>query len=89
MKYLVNYLGCGWVSERKGACDFKVKSITDINKKVIPFFDKCPIFGVKALDYADFCRVAQIMETKAHLTQEGLNEILKIKTGMNKGRSNI
>ena len=73
MKYLVNYLGCGWVSERKGACDFKVKSITDINKKVIPFFDKCPIFGVKALDYADFCRVASFPPSPNNGNKSSLN----------------
>jgi hypothetical protein len=38
------------------------------------------------LDYEDFCKVAELMKNKAHLTQEGLNQILKIKDGMNKGR---
>jgi hypothetical protein len=55
MKYLINYLDCGVLSERKGeACDFKVKSIADINQKIIPFFNKYPILGAKALSYADF-----------------------------------
>lgn len=33
-----------------------------------------------------FCLVANLMKNKAHLTSEGLEEIIKIKNGMNKGR---
>ena len=54
--------------------------------KIIPFFEKYPIKGVKALDYADFCKVAELMKNKAHLTEHGLEEIRKIKSGMNRGR---
>ena len=28
-------------------------------KKIIPFFKKYKIIGVKAKDYADFCKVAE------------------------------
>jgi len=38
MEGLIGYLGCGKYSKRKEAGDFKVLSITDINKKIIPFF---------------------------------------------------
>jgi hypothetical protein len=39
------------------------------------------------LDYLDWCKVAELMKNKAHLTWEGLSKIRKIKAGMNKGRS--
>jgi hypothetical protein len=39
------------------------------------------------LDYLDWCKVAELMKNKAHLTEEGLSKIRKIKAGMNKGRS--
>ena len=31
-------------------------------------------------------KIVKLMEAKAHLTREGLNEIRKIKSGMNSGR---
>ncbi len=90
MKSLLDYFDCGdyYLRKNKEACDFKVISIKDINEKVIPFFSKYKLQGIKSLNFSDFYLAAKIMETKAHLTFEGLNEILKIKTRMNKGRPN-
>jgi hypothetical protein len=34
----------------------------------------------------DFCRVAELLKQKKHLTWEGLGQIRQIKEGMNKGR---
>jgi len=86
MEGLIGYLGCGKYSKRKEAGDFKVLSITDINKKIIPFFSEYPLQGIKALNFADFRIAAGIMEMKGHLTKEGLEKIKTIKAGMNKGR---
>ncbi len=38
------------------------------------------------MDYADFCKVAELMKPKAHLTASGLEQIRKLKAGMNTGR---
>ena len=54
--------------------------------KIIPFFERCPILGVKALDFEDFKRVVAIIKVKGHLTESGLEEIRLIKAGMNRGR---
>jgi hypothetical protein len=40
---------------------------------------------VKSEDFADFCKVVDIMKVKGHLTVEGLDQIHKIKAGMNTG----
>ena len=66
--------------------EYRVTKIADITQKVIPFFNKYSIVGVKALDFADFCRVSELMKKKAHLTLPGLEKIKKIKAGMNTGR---
>jgi hypothetical protein len=42
--------------------------------------------GSKALDFEDFCRIALLLNKKAHLTSEGLEEIKKIKVTMNRSR---
>jgi len=80
-------MGCGKYSKRKDAGDFKVLSIVDINNKIVPFFTKYPLLGVKALNFADFKSAAEIMKMKGHLTKEGLEKIQILKMGMNTGRS--
>jgi hypothetical protein len=55
-------------------------------EKIIPFFDKYPLKGSKAKDFADFKKVAEIIRSKAHLTAAGLEQIRIFKAGMNKGR---
>ena len=57
-------------------------------KKLYHFFRKYhQILGVKFLDFNDWCIAAEIIKNKKHITKEGIDQILKIKSGMNKGRS--
>ena len=86
MTKLADYLDCGHYYPYREAGDFCVTKISDITDKIIPFFDRYPIVGVKALDLADFRRVATMIKTKAHLTSDGLEQIRLIKSGMNRGR---
>jgi hypothetical protein len=90
LQSLKEYLGCGnyYPIASRDAGEFRVNVTADIINKIIPFFDKYPIEGVKALDYLDFKRAAKIIQMKGHLTNEGLEEIRKIRLGMNTGRSN-
>jgi len=89
MKSLVSYFVCGRYALRsnKDYGDFLVTTFSDINEKIIPFFQKYEIKGVKAYDFADFCKAAEIMKTKGHLTPEGLNKLLALKDDMNQKRS--
>lgn len=58
---------------------------------IIPFFTKYPIYGTKALDFEDWCKVAGasglLIKTNSHLTTEGLVQIEAIKSGMNRSRN--
>jgi hypothetical protein len=49
-------------------------------------FNKYKIIGIKSLDYLDFCLVAELVNKKAHLTKEGIEEIRKIKSRINRSR---
>jgi hypothetical protein len=64
-------------------------------------FNKYPLVGAKKQDYLDFVKVAELVKNKARPPlsppplkvggreggpEEGLNQIIKIKSGMNKGR---
>lgn len=91
LQSLVDYLGCGRYTPRvnQEAGDFMVTKFADFTEKIIPFFAKYPIAGVKSLDFADFCKVAELMQQKAHLTEEGLAEIRLIKAGMNLSRAKL
>jgi hypothetical protein len=85
LKILVKFLNCGSVAIRsnKTAADFVVKNFSDITEKIIPFFQKYSIQGVKKLDFENFCIVANIMKNKGHLTVEGLKQIKILKSKMN------
>ena len=88
MRSLVYYLGCGRYSAQKNRpiCYYECSKFSDLNDKIIPFFIKYPIVGVKLLEFADWCKAAEIFKAKGHLTEQGLNQIKKIKAGMNTGR---
>lgn len=85
---LIAYLGCGRlsISEKQNFSNFIVTKLSDILDKVIPFFNEYPVQGVKALDFADFKRAAELIKDKRHLTEEGLKELFAIKSGMNSRR---
>ncbi len=86
---IIDYLDCGSiekVSTRPTAVTFVIYKFTDIKDKIIPFFCKYPLQGVKSLDYKDFCKIANLMITKEHLTLEGVKKIKSLKSGMNSSR---
>lgn len=74
-------------SEKYNTVLLQIKNNFDIENKVIPFFDKYPILGIKSLDFADFKKVAELVKTKEHLTAEGLSKIIQIAEGMNLSRN--
>ena len=82
MKSLIEYLGCGKVYQRGELVNFMVTKFNDLDKKLIPLFEKYPIIGVKFLDYLDFFQALKIVKNKAHLTREGLDRIHEIKARM-------
>ena len=88
MKSLLSYLGCGRYEPQnsKDFGEFVITKFLDLTDKIIPFFQKYPVQGVKHLDFLDFVKVAEIIKEKGHLTEEGLSKIRKIKKGMNTGR---
>lgn len=88
LENLVSYLGCGTISKsNKGNWgQYRCENFSSIYTQILPFFKEYPILGVKALDFEDWSKVAELVNRKAHLTQEGLATISEIKSRMNKGR---
>lgn len=73
------------------SANLQIAKTSDILNKIIPFFNEYPILGMKSLDFEDFKKVSTIIKTKDSLTNVSgatlVNEILKIKSGMNLLRS--
>ena len=88
IKNLVTFLGCGRFYKRpkENIVDFLCKSLSENIDVVLPFFEKHPILGIKALDFQDWSKIAYLIKSRAHLTTKGLNEILEIKSRMNTNR---
>ena len=63
-----------------------VSSFSHINNKIIYLFSKYPLLGTKKEDYLDFCKVAELMKSKDHLTKQGIEIIKRIKSKMNSKR---
>jgi hypothetical protein len=57
MRSLVDFLDCGKIYISAGSVDFIVTKFSDITNKLIPFFEKYPIQGIKCLNYLDFLKV--------------------------------
>ena len=85
LKSMVDFFGCGQTFNYKDYIEFRCQSFKKNYENILPFFYKYPILGVKAQDFEDWAKVAKIIQTKVHLTKEGLDKIRQIKVGMNKG----
>lgn len=84
-------LGCGflyrleyekyekWLPHYK----YKVSNFSDICNKIIPFFKKYSLQGKKKDNFEAFCRVAELIKEKKHLTKEGVQKIREIRENIN------
>lgn len=86
-----SFFNCGIISRySEDMVKFRCTKFSDISTKIIPFFKVYLPEGIKRLDFQDFCKVAELLENKAHLTElrsgGGLNQIRVIKAGMNSFR---
>ena len=87
LQSLIEYFNCGRVYKNKEAIIFQVTKLSGLSENIIPFFVKYSIKGVKFKDFTDFCKVAELMKNKAHLTKEGLELVRQIKAGINTQRN--
>ena len=82
------HLKCGSMRERKhdGVWYYEVTNFDAIQNNVIPFFRRFGFLSAKKKrDFSKFQKIAKLIETKDHLTVEGIKEILKIRKEMNDG----
>ena len=86
-----NTLQCGEVyfqkEKRANHCQcyrYTVSSQKDVSTMIIPFFLKYPLQSIsKRKSFKAFCKIAYLIEKKAHFTKRGIKKIRLIKSQMN------
>ena len=86
-----NTMGCGEVYFQKelraNHCQcyrYTVSAERDIQEIVIPFFKQHPLQSVsKSASFEIFCKIASLVRERKHLTAEGIEKILELKSRMN------
>lgn len=89
LEKLKDYFGVGGVYKHTGASDmyrYKVSSIKDMLKVIIPHFDNFPLVTQKRADFEIFKQIIMILG-KGPLSPIGLQEVINLKAALNKGLS--
>ena len=81
------YLRCGTMRGRPdGVWYYEVNNLNAIYETVIPFFKRYRFLSAKKKrDFLKFCQLAVLLKKNAHLTEEGIRQILDIRREMNDG----
>lgn len=84
---LLEVFGCGTVRERKdGIVYFEVTRPSDLEERVIPFFERFPLRGSKAQDLSVFIEITRLVQSGEHLSPNGLRRIVELRSPMKQGR---
>lgn len=85
LKWLKIFFDSGHLSieDKRGAITFGIRDIDSINNIVIPHFTHYPLRGTKYLDFLSFKKALDIINSKKHLTKDGIDEIIEISYNMN------
>jgi hypothetical protein len=76
--------GVGHITLKGANISYRVRSLKDLGV-IITHFDRYPLITQKYADFELFKSIVKLMETKEHVTPEGLRKILSIKASLNKG----
>jgi hypothetical protein len=88
---LIKYFNCGNINTNinKSAVYLNVRKLSEIINFIIPNFRLYPLQGIKKFDFEDFCKIADLIKNKEHLTENGFNQIKKYYSNMNQRRNNL
>jgi LAGLIDADG endonuclease len=78
-------LGCGTMRRAgNGGWYWEVNSLRDISDRIIPFFERFPLVGTKADDFAAWRSAVRILE-RGKLSDSEYRQVLLLREGMNRG----
>ena len=91
LKEIKNFFGCGniFVNKRydnhhEHLYRYCVRSLADLEIKIIPFFMEHNLKTYKRHDFKIFTEVVMMMFQKKHLKEKGKNKILRLISNMNR-----
>jgi hypothetical protein len=85
LESFVSFFGCGRIrakGPKSSVVTFVVESLKDLERTVLPFFERHPLV-VKREDFQAFAEIVKSMRSKEHLTELGFERLLRISYGMN------
>ena len=83
---LKDHFGCGVVRKNHGdRMAYRVRGIKHLLEHIIPFFMKHSLKTRKNVEFKKFRKILLKMEAGDHLTQDGIEEIRRIASKMNRG----
>jgi LAGLIDADG endonuclease len=78
--------GVGTVRDRgDGVHYFEVTRPRELIERVFPFFDRFPLRSTKRSDLTIFRKITQLVQSGRHLSSEGIEELLIMRSPMNRG----
>lgn len=88
MKMVNNHFQCGAIRFSKSDQNYKyeVRSISDLYKKIIPFFKNYPLQGAKQADFEKFVQVCELVYQNQHLNAGKLIRIIELSYQINCGK---
>lgn len=94
LRDLQHHFRCGRIfvnqradNHREHLYRFCVRSLNELQRRVIPFFQENSLRTKKREDFAKFVRIIEMMGNKQHLDRQGLEEIAHIVQTMNRQKA--
>ena len=91
LQKIKEFFGCGniFINKRydnhnEHLYRYCVRSLKELDSKIIPFFEQFPLQTYKQNDFEIFRDVVRMMVRKEHLTEAGYERIVKLASTMNR-----
>ena len=86
--FIKRWIGCGNLQTRKdGVSYYVISNYRAINERVIPFFKRFRFRSEKKKkNFSIFCQIAEMMNRKEHLSEQGFKKLMKLREKLNEDR---
>ena len=96
LKKIERFFQCGYINlntrrdnHHEQMLKYCVRSINDLNLKIIPFFEQNKLKTYKQKDFQVFRRVIKLMIQRKHLSEKGLSKITSLIHTMNRRKYKV
>jgi LAGLIDADG DNA endonuclease family protein len=96
LEAIQEYFQCGKIYEnrrtdnhRENLYRYCVRSFSDLQDKIVPFFEEHPLQTAKSQDFKVFCAVLLLIKDRLHLTPAGIEKIRTLAATTNRRKIRI